>query len=132
MNDLVYLSPNTEDPFTTSEVIAECAGVKRDPVQKLIQRHGKDLREFGRVGFEIRTLQTRGGQQMAWHGLPAGQELLDADKSNRGIRKALFGVAGRTGHRTNLTTRYCVRAYCSTRERKRQDAKATTVNATAE
>lgn len=65
MNDLVYLSPNTEDPFTTSEVIAECAGVKRDTVQKLIQRHGKDLREFGRAGFEIRTLQTRGGQQMA-------------------------------------------------------------------
>lgn len=30
MNDLVYLSPNTEEPFTTSEVIAECAGVKRD------------------------------------------------------------------------------------------------------
>lgn len=65
MNDLVYLSPNTEEPFTTSEVIAECAGVKRDTVQKLVQRHEKDLREFGRVGFEIRTLQTRGGQQMA-------------------------------------------------------------------
>lgn len=65
MNDLVYLSPNTEDPFTTSEVIAECAGVKRDTVQKLVQRHEKDLREFGRVGFEIRALQTRGGQQMA-------------------------------------------------------------------
>lgn len=65
MNDLVYLVPNTEEPFTTSEVIAECAGVKRDTVQKLVQRHEKDLREFGRVGFEIRTLQTRGGQQMA-------------------------------------------------------------------
>ena len=65
MSELVYLAPNTEEPFTTSEVIAECAGVKRDTVQKLIQRHEKDLREFGRVGFEIRTLQTRGGQQMA-------------------------------------------------------------------
>lgn len=65
MSNLVYLSPNTEEPFTTSEVIAECAGVKRDTVQKLVQRHEKDLREFGRVGFEIRTLQTRGGQQMA-------------------------------------------------------------------
>lgn len=64
MNELVYLAPNTEEPFTTSEVIAECADVKRDTVQKLIQRHEKDLREFGRVGFEIRTLQTRGGQQM--------------------------------------------------------------------
>lgn len=47
MNGLVYLSPNTEEPFTTSEVIAECAGVKRDTVQKLVQRHEKDLREFG-------------------------------------------------------------------------------------
>ena len=65
MSNLVYLTPNTEEPFTTSEVIAECAGVKRDTVQKLVQRHEKDLREFGRVGFEIRTLQTRGGQQMA-------------------------------------------------------------------
>ena len=56
MNNLVYLTPNTEEPFTTSEVIAECAGVKRDTVQKLIQRHEKDLREFGKVGFEIRPL----------------------------------------------------------------------------
>lgn len=39
MNDLVYLIPNTEEPFTTSEVIAECAEVKHDTVQKLIQRH---------------------------------------------------------------------------------------------
>ena len=56
MSNLVYLTPNTEEPFTTSEVIAECAGVKRDTVQKLIQRHEKDLREFGKVGFEIRPL----------------------------------------------------------------------------
>lgn len=59
MNELVYLALNTEEPFTTSEVIAECAGVKRDTVQKLIQRHEKDLLEFGRVGFEIRTRSTR-------------------------------------------------------------------------
>lgn len=56
MNDLGYLSPNTEEPFTTSEVIAECAGVKRDTVQKLVQRHEKDLHEFGKVGFGIRPL----------------------------------------------------------------------------
>ena len=69
MNDLVYLSPNTEDPFTTSEVIAECAGVKRDTVQKLIQRHEKDLREFGKVGFEIRPLSgSKTGQTVkAYH-----------------------------------------------------------------
>lgn len=64
MNELVYLTSNTEEPFTTSEVIAECAGVKRHAVQVLIQQHEKDFREFGRVSFEMRALQTRGGQQM--------------------------------------------------------------------
>lgn len=44
MNDLVYLAPNTEEPFTTSEVIAECAGVKRHAIQVLIQQHEKDFR----------------------------------------------------------------------------------------
>ena len=69
MSNLVYLTPNTEEPFTTSEVIAECAGVKRDTVQKLIQRHEKDLREFGKVGFEIRPLSgSKTGQTVkAYH-----------------------------------------------------------------
>lgn len=69
MNNLVYLTPNTEELFTTSEVIAECAGVKRDTVQKLIQRHEKDLREFGKVGFEIRPLSgSKTGQTVkAYH-----------------------------------------------------------------
>jgi phage regulator Rha-like protein len=64
MSNLVYLAPNTKEPFTTSEVIAECAGVKRHAIQSLIQQHEKDFREFGRVAFEMRPLQTRGGQQM--------------------------------------------------------------------
>lgn len=65
MNELVYLAPNTKEPFTTSEVIAECAGIKRHAVQVLIQQHEKDFREFGRVAFEMRPLQTKGGIQMA-------------------------------------------------------------------
>lgn len=64
MNNLVYLTPNTEEPFTTSEVIAECTGVKRHAIQVLIQQHERDFREFGRVSFQMRPLQTRGGQQM--------------------------------------------------------------------
>lgn len=64
MSDLVYLTPNTQEPFTTSEVIAECVRAKRDTIQKLIQRHETDFREFGRVGFQIRPLQTKGGEQM--------------------------------------------------------------------
>ena len=64
MNTLVYLSPNTKEPFTTSEVIAECAGIKRHAVQTLIQQHEKDFHEFGRVAFEMRPLQTQGGVQL--------------------------------------------------------------------
>lgn len=48
MSKLVYLTPNTQEPFTTSEVIAECAGVKRHAIQSLIQQHEKDFREFGK------------------------------------------------------------------------------------
>lgn len=77
MNDLVYLSPNTEEPFTTSEVIAECAGVKRDTVQKLVQRHEKDLREFGKVGFEIRPLSgSKTGQTVKVYHLSEQQATL--------------------------------------------------------
>lgn len=56
MSNLVYLAPNTEEPFTTSEVIAECAGVKRHTIQVLIQQHEKDFREFGLVSFEMRAV----------------------------------------------------------------------------
>ena len=62
MNDLVYLTPNTEEPFTTSEVIAECAGVKRHAIQVLIQQHEKDFREFGLVGFEMRAVNNPGSR----------------------------------------------------------------------
>ena len=53
MNDLVFLAPNTEEPFTTSEVIAECAGVQHHTVTRLIQQHETDFKEFGSLRFEI-------------------------------------------------------------------------------
>lgn len=53
MNDLVFLTPNTEEPFTTSEVISECAGVQHHTVTRLIQQHESDFREFGSLRFEI-------------------------------------------------------------------------------
>jgi len=46
MNEIVFLSPNTKEPFTTSEVIAEAVRVKRDTVQKLIYRNEKDLERY--------------------------------------------------------------------------------------
>lgn len=65
MSNLVFLEPNKLDavPFTTSEVIAEYAGVKRHAVQSLIQKHESDFAEFGRVAFEMRPLETKGGTQ---------------------------------------------------------------------
>ena len=57
MNEIVFLSPNTKEPFTTSEVIAEAVRVKRDTVQKLIYRNEKDFKEFGLLGFEIQPVK---------------------------------------------------------------------------
>lgn len=61
MNEIVFLYPNTKEPFTTSEVIAECCGVKHDTVQKLISRNQKDFEDFGLLGFEIRAVKMKRG-----------------------------------------------------------------------
>lgn len=53
----------TQEPYTTSEVIAEAAGMNRRTVNRLIQTHKADLEEFGRVRFEITPLKTKGGVQ---------------------------------------------------------------------
>jgi hypothetical protein len=65
MNDLVFLDPNRLDavPFTTSDVIAEFAGVSYRSIQRLIDSHESDFSEFGRVRFEITPSQTKGGVQ---------------------------------------------------------------------
>lgn len=51
--NLVYLDGKKE-PYTTSEIIAECAELKQDTVQSLIRNHKDDLEVFGVFGFEIR------------------------------------------------------------------------------
>lgn len=53
----------TQEPYTTSEIIAEVTGIKRRTLNRLIQSHMEDLEEFGRVRFEIAPLQTAGGVQ---------------------------------------------------------------------
>lgn len=56
MSELVFLDPNKLDavPFTTSEVIAEFAGVKHHAIQQLIAKHEADFDEFGVIAFEMR------------------------------------------------------------------------------
>lgn len=60
---LVFLEAGGDEPFTTDEIIASCAQVQRSTVTRLIRNHQKDLETFGRLGFEIRALQTKGGIQ---------------------------------------------------------------------
>jgi phage regulator Rha-like protein len=58
MNELVFLEPNKIDaiPFTTSDVVAEYGMVKHHAVRVLIQKFEKDLKEFGKLSFEMRPL----------------------------------------------------------------------------
>lgn len=58
MQELVFIE--SEDlncePFTTDEVIAEFSGNNRDSVTRLIRNYQDDLKEFGKLGFEIRPM----------------------------------------------------------------------------
>lgn len=63
MNEIVFLSPNNKEPFTTSEVIAERTEMNYRSVQRLIEKHLPELNVFGRVRFEITPLETKGGMQ---------------------------------------------------------------------
>ena len=60
MNHLVFLIPNTQEPFTTSDVIATFAGIQHHTVTRLIQQHEADFKEFGILRFEIEEIKGRG------------------------------------------------------------------------
>ncbi|HES9067985.1 TPA: Rha family transcriptional regulator [Streptococcus pyogenes] len=58
--ELVYLDGKKE-PYTASEIIAECAGVKHHAVQEHIRKNRERLERFGKVSFQMRPLPS--GQQ---------------------------------------------------------------------
>lgn len=62
MSSLVFLEPDKIDsePFTTSDIIAECAKVQHHTITRLIQQHEKDFKEFGILRFEIEEIKGRG------------------------------------------------------------------------
>lgn len=67
----------TQEPYTTSEVIAEAAGMKRDTINRLIKTHKADLEEFGKVGFQIRPLPgSKTGQSVTVYRLNEQQATL--------------------------------------------------------
>jgi len=66
MDELVFLDPNKIDavPFTTSDIIAEFAGVQHHAIQQLITKHEGDFAEFGVIAFEMRNppVGSKGGR----------------------------------------------------------------------
>lgn len=56
---LVFIKPigSKLEPYTTAATVAAYAQVKADTIRRLIQKHMKDLEEFGKVGFEIAAVE---------------------------------------------------------------------------
>lgn len=65
MKKLVFVKSKNlkEEPYTTSKVISEYGGQEHRAVRQLIESYKKDLKEFGRVTFEMTPLETSGGIQ---------------------------------------------------------------------
>ena len=57
--ELVYIDGKKE-PYTTSEIIAECAEVQHHTITRLIRENKADFEELGILGFKIHKLDTRG------------------------------------------------------------------------
>ncbi|VNM37751.1 phage protein [Streptococcus pneumoniae] len=57
--ELVYMGGKKE-PYTTSEIIAECAEVQHHTITHLIRENKADFEELGILGFKIHKLDTRG------------------------------------------------------------------------
>ena len=55
--ELVYMDGKKE-PYTTSAIIAECAGIKHHAIQEHIRKQIARLKQFGKVSFKMRPLQS--------------------------------------------------------------------------
>jgi len=69
MAALVFLEPNKIDaePFTTSDIVAECAEVSYRSVQRIIEKYENDLKEFGILRFEITVSGKAGRPKNVYH-----------------------------------------------------------------
>lgn len=57
--ELVYMDGKKE-PYTTSEIIAECAEVTHHTIQELLRKHKADFESYGIIAFKMRKLDGRG------------------------------------------------------------------------
>ena len=79
MNDLVFIeSKKNPEPFTTSDVIAEYAGVRHHAIQQMISKHEAALKTFGVIAFEMRKPATgsKGGRPEVIYHINEGQATL--------------------------------------------------------
>ena len=56
--NLVYIDGKKE-PYTTSEIIAECAEVQHHTITRLIRENKDDFEALGILGFKIHKLDKR-------------------------------------------------------------------------
>ena len=64
--ELVYMDGKKE-PYTTSEIVAECAGVQHHTVTRLLRNHKERFEAFGFYGFEIHKLDGKGRPKKVYH-----------------------------------------------------------------
>ncbi|MCY7209872.1 Rha family transcriptional regulator [Streptococcus sp. IsoGale021] len=64
--ELVYMDGKRE-PYTTSEIVAECAGVQHHTVTRLLRNHKERFEAFGFYGFEIHKLDGKGRPKKVYH-----------------------------------------------------------------
>lgn len=57
--ELVYMDGRKE-PYTTSEIIAECAEVQHHTITRLVRDNKADFEALGILGFKIHKLDKRG------------------------------------------------------------------------
>ena len=61
--ELVYMDDKKE-PYTTSAIIAECAGVKHHAIQEHIRKQIGRLEQFGKVSFKMRPYKVDNRQRL--------------------------------------------------------------------
>ena len=60
MTSIVFLVPNTKEPFTTSKVIANMTGINHRRVKDAIRKHLSEIESFGLLG--IYATESTGGR----------------------------------------------------------------------
>lgn len=67
MNELVFLTQNTDEPFTTSDIIAAETGNNYRSVQRIIEKQMVRLEQFGIMRFEITLSGQAGRPKKTYH-----------------------------------------------------------------